>query len=63
MEGRQTQNRPQVRKVSYDPETSIEVARSGFADKHAIDRAVGFGGIGGAQFALAFDRTITGIGA
>ena len=38
-----TQNRPQVRKVSYDPETSIEVARSGFADKHAIDRAVGFG--------------------
>ena len=38
-----TQNRPQVRKVSYDPETSIEVGRSGFADKHAIDRAVGFG--------------------
>lgn len=38
-----TQNRPLVRKVSYDPETSIEVARSGFADKHAIDRAVGYG--------------------
>jgi len=38
-----TQNRPQVRKVSYDPETSLEVARSGFADKHAIDRAVGYG--------------------
>lgn len=38
-----TQNRPLVRKVSYDAETSIEVSRSGFADKHAIDRAVGYG--------------------
>ncbi|RYD39933.1 MAG: PepSY domain-containing protein, partial [Sphingomonadales bacterium] len=38
-----TQNRPQVRKVSYDPETSLEVARSGFAEKHVIDRAVGYG--------------------
>ncbi|MDO9370502.1 MAG: PepSY domain-containing protein [Sphingopyxis sp.] len=38
-----TQNRPQVRKVSYDPETSLEMARSSFADKHAIDRAVGYG--------------------
>jgi len=38
-----TQNRPQVRKVSYDPETSIEVSRSGFADKHPIDRLVGYG--------------------
>ncbi len=38
-----TQNRPQVRKISYDPETSLEVARSGFADKHAIDRAIGYG--------------------
>ena len=38
-----TQNRPQVRKVSFDPETSLEVARSGFAEKHAIDRAVGYG--------------------
>lgn len=38
-----TQNRPLVRKVSYDPETSLEVARSGFAEKHAIDRAVGYG--------------------
>jgi len=38
-----TQNRPLVRKVSYDPETSLEVARSGFADKYAIDRAVGYG--------------------
>jgi len=38
-----TQNRPQVRKVSYDPETSIEVSRSGFADKHVIDRVVNVG--------------------
>lgn len=39
----QTQNRPQVRKVSYDPETSLEVSRSGFADKHIIDRVVNIG--------------------
>ncbi|WP_428683911.1 PepSY-associated TM helix domain-containing protein [Sphingopyxis sp.] len=39
----QTQNRPLVRKVSYDPETSIEVSRSGFADKHVIDRVVNVG--------------------
>lgn len=39
----QTQNRPLVRKVSYDPATGAEVARSGFADKHAIDRVVGYG--------------------
>ncbi len=39
----QTQNRPLVRKVSYDPATGAEVERSGFADKHAIDRAVGYG--------------------
>ncbi|MDK2761956.1 MAG: PepSY domain-containing protein [Sphingopyxis sp.] len=38
-----TQNRPQVRKVSYDPATSLEVSRSGFAEKHAIDRVVGYG--------------------
>ena len=38
-----TQNRPLVRKVGYDPETSLEVSRSGFGDKHAIDRAVGYG--------------------
>lgn len=38
-----TQNRPLVRKVSYDPETSIEVAREGFADKHMIDRVVNVG--------------------
>ncbi|UKK83667.1 PepSY domain-containing protein [Sphingopyxis sp. BSN-002] len=39
----QTQNRPQVRKVSYDPATSLEVSRSGFADKHVIDRVVNIG--------------------
>ncbi|WP_439569240.1 PepSY-associated TM helix domain-containing protein [Sphingopyxis sp.] len=39
----QTQNRPQVRKVSYDVVTGIEVSRSGFADKHVIDRIVGIG--------------------
>lgn len=38
-----TQNRPQIRKVSYDPATGAEVARSGFADKHVIDRAVNIG--------------------
>jgi len=38
-----TQNRPQVRKVSYDPATSLEVSRSGFADKHVIDRVVNIG--------------------
>ena len=39
----QTQNRPLVRKVSYDVVTGIEVSRSGFADKHVIDRIVGVG--------------------
>ncbi len=39
----QTQNRPLVRKVSYDVVTGIEVSRSGFADKHVIDRIVGTG--------------------
>ncbi|KTE21320.1 hypothetical protein ATE67_08470 [Sphingopyxis sp. H050] len=38
-----TQNRPLVRKVGYDPETSLEVSRSGFSDKHPIDRVVGYG--------------------
>jgi uncharacterized iron-regulated membrane protein len=39
----QTQNRPLVRKVSYDVVTGIEVSRSGFADKHIVDRIVGVG--------------------
>ncbi len=39
----QTQNRPLVRKVHYDIVTGIEVGRSGFADKHVIDRVIGIG--------------------
>lgn len=39
----QTQNRPQVRKISYDVVTGIEASRSGFADKHVIDKAVNIG--------------------
>ncbi len=39
----QTQNRPLVRKIGYDVVTGIEVSRSGFADKHVIDRVVGYG--------------------
>src|SRR3546814_1277828 len=39
----QSQNRPQVRSVSFDPATGIEVSRTGFADKHVIDRVVGVG--------------------
>jgi len=39
----QTQNRPLVRKVGYDPVTGAKVSRSSFADKHGIDRAVGYG--------------------
>ena len=39
----QTQNRPRVRNVSYDVVTGIEVSRSGFSDKHIIDRIVGVG--------------------
>lgn len=37
------QNRPLARSVSYDPMTGAEVARSDFADKHPIDRVVGYG--------------------
>ena len=39
----QTQNRPQVRKIGYDIVTGIEVSRSGFADKHVIDKVVTIG--------------------
>lgn len=39
----QTQNRPLIRKVGYDPATGAEVSRSGFADKHVVDRVVGYG--------------------
>jgi uncharacterized iron-regulated membrane protein len=39
----ETQNRPLVRSVSYDPVSGREVARQGFADKHPIDRVVNYG--------------------
>lgn len=38
-----TQNRPLALTVTYDPQTGAETGRSGFADKHPIDRAVGYG--------------------
>ncbi|WP_338446490.1 PepSY domain-containing protein [Pelagerythrobacter marensis] len=38
-----SQNRPLARTVTYDPVTGAETGRSGFADKHPIDRAVGYG--------------------
>lgn len=37
------QNRTLIRRVSYDPTTGLEVARSGFADKHVIDRVINIG--------------------
>lgn len=40
---RETQNRPIARSVSFDPQTGAVVSRSGFADKHPIDRAIGYG--------------------
>ncbi|WP_245409635.1 PepSY-associated TM helix domain-containing protein [Allosphingosinicella vermicomposti] len=39
----ETQNRPLARQISYDPSTGAEVGRSGFADKHVIDRVVSTG--------------------
>ncbi|MDR6851239.1 putative iron-regulated membrane protein [Sphingomonas sp. BE123] len=39
----ETQNRPIARSVSFDPVTGDVVSRSGFADKHPIDRAIGYG--------------------
>lgn len=39
----QTQNRPLVRKISYDAQTGTEVARSGFASKHPVDKVVEYG--------------------
>lgn len=39
----ETQNRPLARTVTFDPMTGAVVARSGFADKHVIDRVVGYG--------------------
>jgi uncharacterized iron-regulated membrane protein len=39
----ETQNRPLVRSVSYDPVSGKEVARQDFADKHPIDQVVNYG--------------------
>lgn len=39
----EAQNRPLIRSVSYDPRSGFETARSGFADKHPIDRVVNYG--------------------
>ncbi|GMM91987.1 PepSY-associated TM helix domain-containing protein [Qipengyuania sp. MTN3-11] len=39
----EAQNRPLVRAVTYDPRTGAELSRSGFADKHPIDRAINIG--------------------
>ncbi|NCP18959.1 MAG: PepSY domain-containing protein [Erythrobacter sp.] len=51
----EAQNRPLVRAVTYDPQTGAELSRSGFADKHPIDRAinVGIAWHEGALFGLA----------
>lgn len=38
----ETQNRPLARSVSFDPATGAVLARSGFADKHPIDRTIGY---------------------
>lgn len=39
----ETQNRPLQRQVTYDPATGMETGRSGFADKHVVDRIVNTG--------------------
>ena len=39
----EAQNRTLVRSVTYDPLTGAELSRSGFADKHPIDRAINIG--------------------
>ena len=39
----EAQNRPLMRSVTYDPKTGEELTRSGFADKHPIDRAINIG--------------------
>lgn len=51
----EAQNRPLMRTVTYDPRTGEERSRSGFADKHPIDRAinVGIAWHEGALFGLA----------
>lgn len=39
----ETQNRPLARQVTYDPRSGRELSRTGFADKHVIDRIVNTG--------------------
>jgi uncharacterized iron-regulated membrane protein len=39
----ETQNRPLARSISYDPVSGAVLSRSGFADKHPIDRLIGYG--------------------
>jgi len=39
----ETQNRPLTRQVTYDPAMAVEVSRSGFADRHVVDRIVNTG--------------------
>ncbi|MFL9841909.1 PepSY domain-containing protein [Sphingomonas sp. ST-64] len=39
----ETQNRPIARTVTFDPSTGAVTGRSGFADKHVVDRAIGYG--------------------
>ncbi|UZK67450.1 PepSY-associated TM helix domain-containing protein [Sphingomonas sp. M1-B02] len=39
----EAQNRPLTRQVTYDPMTGAEIGRSGFGDRHVIDRVVNTG--------------------
>jgi uncharacterized iron-regulated membrane protein len=39
----ETQNRPLTRQVTYDAQMAMEVSRSGFADRHVVDRIVNTG--------------------
>ncbi|MEW4449696.1 PepSY domain-containing protein [Qipengyuania sp. JC766] len=39
----EAQNRPLMRTVTYDPVSGDELSRTGFADKHPIDRAINYG--------------------
>jgi uncharacterized iron-regulated membrane protein len=39
----EAQNRPLTRQVTYDPATGAETGRTGFADRHVIDRVVNTG--------------------
>lgn len=39
----ETQNRPQIRTILFDAQTAAVVSRTGFADKHPIDRVINYG--------------------